>query len=80
MKPAPVNILIPVGPYLSNIFMMKVSEKQLEVDDIYSEAKSWWRMQVLTRVHFNIRARKNHGLLHSQALMEREYVAPGSQL
>lgn len=34
MKPAPVNILVPVGPYLSNIFMMKVSEQQVEVDDI----------------------------------------------
>lgn len=34
MKPAPV----PAGPYLSNIFMMKVSEQQVEVDDIWSEA------------------------------------------
>ncbi len=34
MKLAPVNILVPVGPYLSNILMMKMSEQQVEVDDI----------------------------------------------
>lgn len=78
-KQAHVNSFIPVGPYLSSIFMMKMSDQQVEVDDIWSEALRWWRMQALRLVHFNIHTCKNHRLLRSQALVERQYVAPGSQ-